>query len=233
MAQSEVMSSYWRGFRDGLPFIAVVAPFATLFGVLSMESGLSVFETVAFSVVVIAGSAQFAALQLLNDNAPLLVVILSALTVNLRMSMYSASLTPYLGPLPLWKRITAAYFLVDITYAASVQDYDKRPQESVAQKFAYFMGVATPVCPLWYLFTLIGALVGEAIPSGGGLDFALPIAFIAMVAPTLRTTAHMGAAISAALLALCLYWMPFNLGLITAALAGMAVGAELERRGWA
>ncbi|PYG26872.1 AzlC family ABC transporter permease [Pelagimonas varians] len=231
MARSDVMSSYWRGFRDGMPFFLVIAPFATLFGVLATESGLSVFETVAFSVAVIAGSAQFAALQLMNENAPLLVVIVSALIVNLRMAMYSAALVPYLGPLPLWKRVIAAYFIVDVTYAASAIDYEKHPDENVSQKFAYFMGVMTPVCPLWYVFAALGAFLGASIPSENGLDFALPIAFIAMVAPALRTKAHQGAAMTSCLLALGLIWVPFNLGLIFASLGGMAVGAEMERRG--
>ncbi|WP_299926118.1 AzlC family ABC transporter permease [uncultured Pelagimonas sp.] len=231
MAQSDVMSSYWRGFRDGLPFVVVITPFATLFGVLATESGLSVFETVAFSVAVIAGSAQFAALQLMNENAPLVVVIASALIVNLRMAMYSAALVPYLGPLPLWKRAIAAYFIVDVTYAASAIDYEKHPNETTEQKLAYFLGVMTPVCPLWYIFAAIGALLGASIPSENGLDFALPIAFIAMVAPTLKTKAHQGAAATSCMLALALVWVPFNLGLIFAALGGMIVGAEIERRG--
>ncbi len=230
MAQSDVMSSYWRGFRDGLPFFLMIAPFASLFGVLATESGLSVFETVAFSIAVIAGTAQFAALQLMNENAPLVVVIASALIVNLRMAMYSAALVPYLGPLPLWKRVIAAYFIVDVTYAASALDYEKHPKETVDQKFAYFLGVMTPVCPLWYLCAGLGAWLGASIPSENGLDFALPIAFIAMIAPTLKTQAHKGAALVSCLLALALVWMPFNLGLIFAALGGMITGAELERR---
>lgn len=231
MAQSDVMSSYWRGFRDGVPFFLVIAPFATLFGVLATESGLSVFETVAFSVAVIAGSAQFAALQLMNENAPLVVVIASALIVNLRMAMYSAALVPYLGPLPLWKRVIAAYFIVDITYAASAVDYEKHPAETVEQKFGYFLGVMTPVCPLWYICAGLGAVLGASIPSENGLDFALPIAFIAMVSPALNTTAHKGAALAACVLALGFVWLPFNLGLIVAALGGMIIGAELDRRG--
>ena len=100
MAGDSVMSSYWRGLRDGLPFLIVVGPFGMLFGVLATEAGLAIHETLAFSVVVIAGAAQFTALQLLTENAPTLVVIASALAVNMRMAMYSASITPHLGGLP-------------------------------------------------------------------------------------------------------------------------------------
>lgn len=230
MAAGTAMSSYWRGVRDGLPFLAVVGPFAMLFGVLATEAGLAVHETMGFSIVVIAGAAQFTALQLINENAPTLVVIASALAVNLRMAMYSASITPHLGPLPLWKRGIAAYFLVDQTYAQSILDYEKNPDQTTTEKFAYFLGVMTPICPPWYLFTFLGAVLGESIPPSLGLDFALPIAFLAMVGPMLRTPAHRIAALAAVVLALAFAWLPYNMGLLVAGLGGMMAGAQAEVR---
>ncbi len=224
------MSSYWRGLRDGLPFLVVVGPFAMLFGVLATEAGLAVHETMGFSIVVIAGAAQFTALQLINENAPTLVVIASALAVNLRMAMYSASITPHLGRLPVWKRGIVAYFLVDQTYAQSIIDYEKTPDQTTAQKFAYFLGVMTPICPPWYVFTFIGAVLGETIPPSLGLDFALPIAFLAMIGPMLRTPAHRIAALTAVILALAFAWIPFNMGLLVAGLGGMIAGAQAETR---
>ncbi|MBS0124750.1 AzlC family ABC transporter permease [Thetidibacter halocola] len=231
MASSSVMSSYRRGVRDGLPFLLIVIPFATLFGVVATEAGLSVFETLSFSVVVIAGAAQFTALSLLTEQAPVLIVLISALAVNLRLAMYSASLTPYLGALPMWKRAVTAYFLVDQTYAGSVLEYEKRPGMSVAERWAYFMGIATPICPPWYAATVAGAWAGAAIPPEAGLDFALPIAFLAMIGPALRTPAHRIAALVSTVLALAFAFVPYNLGLIIGGLGGMIAGAEAERRG--
>lgn len=230
MPHASTRSAFLRGLRDGFPFLMVIAPFATLFGVIATEAGLEIFETLSFSVVVIAGAAQFTAIQLMSENAPTLVVLVSALAVNLRMAMYSASITPHLGRLPLWKRALVAYFLVDQTYASAAFDFEKHPDQTLAEKFAYFMGVVVPICPPWYVFTLVGAWVGEAIPQELGLDFVLPIAFIAMIAPALRTGAHRGAALTATLVALACAGLPWNLGLIVAALAGMIAGAELERR---
>ena len=101
MTSTSVKSAYKQGFRDGAPFILVIVPFSMLFGVLATEAGLSIFETLSFSVVVIAGAAQFTALQLMGEDAPTLVVLASALAVNLRMAMYSASLSPHIGGAPL------------------------------------------------------------------------------------------------------------------------------------
>lgn len=230
MASSSVKSAYLAGFRDGAPFILVIVPFSMLFGVLATEAGLSVFETLSFSVVVIAGAAQFTALQLMGENAPTFVVIASALAVNLRMAMYSASLTPHIGAAPLWQRALAAYFTVDQSYAISITKYETAPDMLPAEKIAYFFGTVTPVCPMWWIFTLVGALIGEAIPASFALDFAVPITFLAIIAPALRTRAHVAAATTAAFLSLLLVSVPYNLGILLAGLGGMMIGAQVETR---
>ncbi|MFZ5965257.1 AzlC family ABC transporter permease [Thalassococcus sp. BH17M4-6] len=228
MAGTSAMSSYWRGVRDALPFVIMVVPFAMLFGVVGTESGLTVTQTVSFSVVVIAGASQFTALQLLNENAPVAVALASAIAVNMRMAMYSASLIPHLGPAPLWHRIFIAYFLVDQTYAASMLEFERSPRMTLAEKTAYFFGIVTPICPPWYVATWAGAVLGSAIPTELGLDFAVPIAFLAMIAPLLRTPAHRIAALTSVVLALGFVWLPYNLGLIVGALGGMLAGGRAE-----
>jgi predicted branched-subunit amino acid permease len=228
MTTSTTKSIFWQGFRDGAPFVLVVIPFSALFGVLGTEAGLSVFETMTFSVVVIAGAAQFTALQLMVENVPTLIVLASALAVNLRMAMYSAHLTPFLGSAPIWQRALAAYFTVDQSYACSISKFEREPALTVPQRMAYFFGAVTPVCPLWYLFTLVGAVVGGRIPDSFALDFALPITFLAMITPMLRTLAHVVAAVVAIVIALICADVPYNLGLIIAGMAGMVAGARTE-----
>ncbi|MEZ5675233.1 4-azaleucine resistance probable transporter AzlC [Thalassovita litoralis] len=227
MSQSD-RSTYWQGVRDGLPFLLVMIPFGILFGVIATEAGLNVFETLSFSVVVIAGAAQFTAIQLLKEDAPTLVILASALAVNLRMAMYSASLTPHIGAAPLWQRAFAAYFTVDQSYACSIMAYEKNPDWSLSQKLRYFFGVVTPVCPSWYLSTLAGALIGANIPPELALDFAVPITFLALIAPMLHTAAHRAAALSSVVLALIFAFMPYNTGLLVAGLGGMMTGAQVE-----
>ncbi len=225
-----VKSAYWMGFRDGAPFFLVISPFALLFGVVATEAGLNVYEALAFSVAVIAGAAQFTALQLLQDDAPAVIALISALAVNLRMAMYSASLTPYLGAAPFWKRAFVAYFTVDQSFACSIVAFEKHPNWSVSHRLAYFFGVVSPVCPFWYIFTVVGALIGEAIPPAYGLDFAMPITFIAMIAPMLRSIPHLAACFVAVVMALVLNWMPLNTGLLVSGMLGMMAGAAVEKR---
>ncbi len=230
MARSSPKSPYLRGVLDGAPFVLVVVPFAALFGVVASEAGLALVETMGFSVLVIAGAAQFTALQLMQDGAPILVILATSLAVNLRMAMYSASLTPHLGGVKRWQRALAAYLLVDQSYMLSISYYETHPGLRPGAKLAYFFGVVTPVAPAWYLASLAGALLGAAIPPQYALDFGLPITFLAMIAPMLKSAAHLAAALTSVTAALALAWLPYGSGLLVAALLAMVVGAEVERR---
>ncbi|WP_210093352.1 AzlC family ABC transporter permease [Ruegeria sp. HKCCSP346] len=228
MASATSKSYFWKGFRDGTPFVFVAVPFGLLFGVFATEAGLTLVQTMAFTSTVFAGAAQFAALQLLQDNTPTVIIIVSALAVNLRMAMYSASLTPYLGSAPMWQRAFAAYLTVDQSYACSIVRFEKEPDLSVPQRMAYFVGSVTPITPLWILGTYLGAVLGAQIPESWALDFALPITFLAMIGPMMRTFAHVVAALVAIAVSLLTVVIPFNLGLLIAGCAGMIAGAQAE-----
>lgn len=230
MATETTKSIFWKGARDATPFILVVGPFGLLFGVVATEAGVEIAATMSLSIFVIAGAAQLTALQLLVDQAPTVIVLVSALAVNLRMAMYSAALTPYLGSAPLWKRALVAYFIVDQNYALSVMRYEQNRHWDLAQRLTYYFGTIAPVIPAWYLCTLIGALLGGAIPESFALDFAVPITFLALIAPMVRTRAHLAAALVSITVALVLAFLPYNLGLLVAGILAMATGAEVERR---
>ena len=228
MAVASTKSVYWRGFRDSVPFIIVVLPFALVFGVLANEAGLNLSQVMGFSVVVIAGAAQLTALQLMSENAPTIVILASALAVNLRMAMYSASLAPHLGPASLWKRAFVCYLLVDQSFALASLKYEAEPEMILSLKLTYFFGVISPIVPVWYGFTYVGAVLGSAIPSDFGIELAVPIAFIALIGPALRTVAHVIAALVSVVAVLLLAWVPYNLDLIIAGLLGMMAGARVE-----
>ncbi|WP_299281051.1 AzlC family ABC transporter permease [uncultured Tateyamaria sp.] len=228
MSSTTTKSAYLAGVRDGAPFVAVAGPFAALFGVLATEAGLSVFEVMSFSLVVIAGAAQFTALQLMQDEAPTIIVLMSALAVNLRVAMYSAALTPYLGGAPLWQRIFAAYLLVDQSYALSHAKFEAAPELSVPQRMAYYFGTCTLVMIVWFASSYAGAALGTTLPPDVPLDFALPIAFLSMVAPMLRTMPHVIAAFVAVVVSLLAVNVPYSMGLMLAGAAGMIAGAQTE-----
>ncbi|WP_108885160.1 AzlC family ABC transporter permease [Pseudoprimorskyibacter insulae] len=224
------MSSYWRGIALSLPFALIVIPFGLLFGVLATEAGLTVGAALGFSAAVIAGAAQLTALQLLMHDAPAFVAVMSALAINLRMAMYSLSIAPHLKGTNVWQRAIAAYFLVDATYAVAHSEYEKSPDMPRRNKLAFYAGSVTIVCLPWYPATVVGALIGDALPVSLDLGFAMPLAFISMFAPLLRSLPHISAAFVAVVLALGFAWLPLNLGLMVAGLGGMITGAVVETK---
>ena len=230
MSTEPPRAAFLRGVRHGAPFLMVVFPFGMLFGVVATEAGMDVLETMVLSSLVIAGASQFALVELLEQGAPAAIAVATGLVVNLRMAMYSASMAPHLGPSAGWKRAVAAYFLVDQVYAIAIRRFTETPRMGAAEKLAYYFGVVAPVCPFWYVATWLGVEVGAAIPEAWALDFAVPICFCAVAAPMLRGLPNLAAAAVAVVVALLLAGLPYNLGLVCAALAGMGVGAGLELR---
>jgi predicted branched-subunit amino acid permease len=165
---------------------------------------------------------------MLQDHAPTVLILATALAVNLRMLMYSVTLAPHFGAASLGVRAVMAYALVDQSFALSVVEFEKRPNLSLTEKIAYFFGVVTPIVPVWMGATVAGALAGRAIPAEWGMDFAVPITFLAMTAPMLRTWPHVTAALVAVGMTLTLGFLPYGTGLLVGAAAGMAAGAAQE-----
>ncbi len=217
-----------HGMVQSLPFLLVLVPFGLLFGVVSNEAGLDLAQVLGFSVLVLAGASQFTAVQLISDQAPVLIVIISALAVNLRMAMYSASLVPWLGDASPRARGLLAYVLIDQTYALAIQHYEANPRLRLDQRLAYFFGTAIVSCVPWFLASALGFTLGRAIPESWALDFAVPITFLAMVAPMLRSAAHIAAAAVSIIGALVFSVLPSGLGILVAAPLAMATGAWVE-----
>lgn len=223
-----VAQSFRAGFLQALPFLLVLVPFALLFGVVATAAGLDILQVMGFSVLVLAGASQFTALQLMTDHAPVLIVLASALAINLRMAMYSASMTPWIGAAPAWQRALVAYVLIDQTYGLAMQRFERRPELPLPHRMAYLAGATPVLCLPWIGFTYVGATAGSLIPADWPLDFAVPITFLAMIAPMLRTRAHVAAAVTAIIAALALSGLPTGTGVLIAGPLGMIAGALVE-----
>jgi 4-azaleucine resistance transporter AzlC len=225
-----IRSAFMQGLAAGAPFIITAIPFGLLFGVLARDAGLDMAAIMGMSLLVIAGASQFAALAQMQENAPAFFVVLTALAVNVRMAIYSASLAPHLGSASLWKRAIAAYVLFDNTYAIGYREFEERPERPVNDKIQWFLGCALPVTVAWIAMSVAGALLGKAIPESLALDFAVPIMFLAIIAPMLRTLPQLVAALTGIIFALLLNGLPYGTGLIVASVLAMMAGAETERR---
>lgn len=205
-------------------------PFGIIFGTLAVSSGLSAGATLAMSALVFAGSAQFIAISLIASGTGLVVILLTTLIVNLRHMLYSASMLPYVRHLPQRWRVPLAFWLTDESFAV-VHRYYLDATTPLAGKQWYFLGSCLAMYSNWFACTLVGVLLGHALPgmTGWGLDFAMVATFIGIIVPLLRTRPMLVAALVAAVVAVTANALPYKLGLMLAAVLGVLAGVIAER----
>lgn len=219
---------FWSGAKDELPILLGVAPFGVIFGALAMGAGLSMAAAQAMSSVVFAGSAQFIAVQLIHGGASAVIILVVVFVVNLRHALYSASLAPYLQHLkPAWKALLS-YLLTDEAYAVAVMRFQRGGE--ALQRHWYFLGAGLTLWLCWQISTAVGIFIGDLLPKHLPLSFALPLTFIALVAPALKGRAEIVAAAVAALGGLLTINFPYKTGILVAALAGILAGLAVEAR---
>jgi len=221
--------TFTAGVLGVAPMVPGVVPFGLVSGLTAMATGLTAVQAMTMSVTIFAGASQLATLQLVSEGAIPAVIVLTALTINLRFAMYSASLAPHLYHLgPGW-RLPLAYFLVDQNYALSINrfQHDERGPEPFGHW--YFLGGGVTMWLTWQTSTLVGIFMGGSIPRHWSLDFAIPLVFMAVLVPALRNRLHVAAALTGGLVATAAGSQPYNLGLVVGALSGISAGVVLER----
>jgi 4-azaleucine resistance transporter AzlC len=216
----------WAGVRAEIPLLIGVFPFGLIYGALALTAGLSPVAAQMMSSILFAGSAQFLTTQLVQGSTPGLVIVLTIAVVNLRHVLYSASLAPYVASLSTGWKVLLSYLLTDEAYAPSILRYEKEGATPHAHWF--WLGAGLSLWLIWQISTALGIVLGTALPESLPLDFALPLTFIAMVVPVLKNRPAIAAALSAGVVSLVAFSLPYRLGLILAALVGILVGFFLE-----
>lgn len=242
------LRQFVAGARAEVPILFGVAPFGMIYGVLALEAGLPPLQAQLMSSIVFAGSSQFILTQLLEVGVPALVMILTVFVVNLRHALYSASVAPYIQFLPTRWKLLLAYLLTDEAYAITILHYEQQPLtgdqasgRSTAQPSGhanpqpgfhhwYFLGAGLALWTTWQLSTAAGIFLGAIVPASWELDFTLALTFIALVIPNLKDRPTIAAALTAGAVVLLAFGLPYKLGLIVAALAGVLVGLLVETR---
>jgi 4-azaleucine resistance transporter AzlC len=215
--------AFLLGVRALLPMLLGVVPFGVIYGVVALQSGIPPLAAVLMSSVVFAGSAQFLLAQLVGAGAPALLSIGAVGLINLRHALYSASVAPALHALPRRWKLLLAYLLTDEAYAAAIPHLLAEPRSPLAHWILFGSGFA--LWAGWQLSTIAGVLVGAQLPADLGLEFALPLTFIAIVVPLIDSRARLIAALMAGAVAVLLVALPYKTGLFAAALAGLGAGA--------
>ena len=218
----------YAGIRDSLPFHLGGIPYGLITGIAAIDAGLTPGQAVGMSVVVFAGAAQLAAIELLGETAPLAVIVGTAAIINVRLVMYSASIAPYFARQSRRIRAAVAYFLTDQAYAMSVMEFDSGRSRD---RFQYYLGLGGMTWIVYVVATAIGVVVGANVPPALELSFAVPLIFLALLVPAMKDRATITTGIVAGIGALVGAVAPFNLGLLLGTLVGIIAGLAVDTRG--
>jgi len=221
-------SQFMLGIRTITPVIVGLIPFGLISGVVAVEAGIPPEAAWSMSWIIFAGAGQIVMSQLVSAGAAAWVIILSASVVNLRMLMYSAALAQHFRTFSIGVKALLGYLLTDQAFVVSVNRYNEHPDEPPTLKAWFYLGAALALWLPWLITSAIGAWLGARIPEEWGLLFAAPLSFIAIWVPGLKDRPLVVAAIVGGAVAVALAFLPNRLGLIIAAVAGIAAGYGYE-----
>jgi 4-azaleucine resistance transporter AzlC len=215
------------GAKDVAPILIGIVPFGLVAGAAVIQAGFGMPEALGMSLLVNAGASQIVATTLFGSGAPLWLALVTALIVNARMFIYSTSIAPVLSDAPGWLRPILGHMLVDQNYASTMTRGRTRDDVDV---ISYYIGAWLALASVWQLSNVAGVLIGPLIPGSWGLDFAVPLVFLAMLAPSLKDSIAVSVCIVTAVAsAILVPILPMQTGLVAAILVGMLYGAWRDK----
>lgn len=208
-----------------------ILPWGVVAGAAMVSAGMTPPQAVAMSLIVYAGSVQLALLPLLIAMAPLWVMLISALVINLRYVIYSASLAPHFNHLPLRWRLLLSYLSTDGIFAVFLARYGESSGDGRGNRDRhwYFLGGSCALWVAWQVCSWIGIFGGTLIPASWSLEFAATLGLTALLVTLMHDRAVLCGALAAGAISLFGPKLPLNLGLLAATLAGVAVGVAVSR----
>jgi 4-azaleucine resistance transporter AzlC len=215
-------ASFRAGVRAGAPYAAAGFFLSLSFGVLAREAGFSALAAIAMSVVVFAGSAQFAAVSIVAAGGGLGAAVGAAALMNSRFLPMGIALAPSLPGGPL-KRFAQGQPVVDSSWAMALREGGRFDRW-------FLFGSSAVQYVTWQTGTIVGALGGDVIGDAEtyGLDAVYPTFFLALLLAELKTGTARGVAGLGALIALVL--VPFTPPGVPVLVASVAAFAGLARR---
>ena len=211
-----------RGVRRNAAGIGVATgAYAVSFGAVATAGGLSVLQACLLSLLMFTGASQFALVGVLSGGGGQPAAALTAVLLGSRNALYGLRLSTLLrvrGP----RRLLAAQLVIDESTAMSLGATSERANRHG------FWATGASVYLLWNLGTAVGALAGQALPNprAVGLDAAAPAAFLALLAPRVRSRGLLAIGLGAAAVAIAgVPLLPAGGPILLAALVAIVAGA--------
>jgi predicted branched-subunit amino acid permease len=216
------------GFVTFLPLSVGLVPWALVMGMAMTGAGFSPVQAMGMNLIVFAGTAQLGTLPLIAAAAPLWLIVVTALALNLRFVIFSAAIAPGFRGIGAPQRWLAGHLLTDGVFATCL---DKMLHvDDPRWRLGYYLAPAVWSWLLWQTFALVGIYAAGFIPKQWSLEFMATIALIVLLVPMARVRPMLVAALVGGGSATLLRDMPLRLGIVVAICAGIAAGFAAERR---
>jgi len=220
--------AFVQGVRAITPMVIGLVPFGIAIG--SASAALKVDRTAAWagSWLILAGSAQLAVMQLIDEGTAPLVVLFAALMINARFVVYSAGLAEWFPAASRRTRLLLALPVVDQLYLTAVARFERLDLDEVDRR-RFYAGAAVHLASAWVAAQTIGVVIGDRLPDWMALHQAALLALAGLLARSLTTRPARLAAAVAAVTALLGADLPYHSVILVAMLAGMAAGVPRRR----
>ncbi len=220
------MHPFRKGIRQGIPIALGYLSVSFSFGILAIQSGLTVLEAVLVSITNLTSAGQVAGVQLIGVSAALPELILAEFIINIRYALMSLALSQKADrSFTLPHRLLASYGVTDEIFAvSSIQKEPLKP--------SYMYGLTVIAALGWTAGTWLGASAGTLLPQQitNALGIALYGMFLAIILPPARKSRGILAAVLIAaaisvLIKFCFRSMSGGFAMILAAVAAAAICA--------
>jgi predicted branched-subunit amino acid permease len=223
-APNGARQAFLRGAVSLLPLWAGAIPSGIAFGVAARHAGLGAGETQLMSLLVFSAAGQMGAVSLLDAGTSPALVLGTVIALNAQLLLLSVTVARQLRPPPTLRPLVA-WLLTDGAYGVAAA--------RVPLHLATLMGAGASMYAAWNLGTALGIAAGNTLVETRhlGLDLIVPLTFVAVLVPLLRTHAACLAGLTSALVALLLARLvPLGIAVLAAGLAGSTAGAWWARR---
>ena len=199
------MKDYLRGLKLGIPIGLGYLSVSFTFGIMAVSYGFSWYQAVLISMLTLTSAGQLAGIQVMINPGQYITMLISQLTINMRYSFMSVSLSQKLSSeFKGIKRWLLGFFITDEIFAVASQEKEVSP--------ILFLGLSTTPWIGWTLGTLFGSLIGNVLPPiiMNSLCIAIYGMFLAIVIPPAKKSKPIIIVICiTAFLSCILYYVPY------------------------
>lgn len=231
MSQKPSKHTFLSGISDSIPIGLGYLSVSFGFGVTAAAGGMSPLIAIIISLTNMTSAGQVAGVGVIMAAGSLIEMALTQLTINLRYSLMSISLSQKLdSSFHFLHRAICGFGITDEIFAVA-----SSKKGSIGPKYMYGLILVPYIA--WSLGTILGAVAGSLLPDSlkNALGIAIFGMFIAIVLPDAKKSLGVAlASLISALISCALYYIPVfssigsGFSIIICALIASAIVAVLH-----